>query len=87
MVDVRVKQIDLPPEVSESVYRRMNAVREKEARERRSQVRAQQNPDRVVQRQGTGTRKGQHEQADHGAALQDRGDADTEAHAANGGGG
>jgi len=37
MVDVRVKQIDLPPEVSESVYRRMNAVREKEARERRSQ--------------------------------------------------
>lgn len=37
VVDVRVKQIDLPPEVSESVYRRMNAVREKEARERRSQ--------------------------------------------------
>jgi membrane protease subunit HflC len=34
---VRVKQIDLPPEVSESVYRRMNAEREKEARERRSQ--------------------------------------------------
>jgi len=37
VVDVRVKQIDLPPEVSESVYRRMNAEREKEARERRSQ--------------------------------------------------
>jgi membrane protease subunit HflC len=37
MVDVRVKQIDLPPEVSESVFRRMNAVREKEARELRSQ--------------------------------------------------
>jgi membrane protease subunit HflC len=34
---VRVKQIDLPPEVSESVFRRMNAVREKEARELRSQ--------------------------------------------------
>jgi membrane protease subunit HflC len=37
IVDVRVKQIDLPPEVSESVYRRMNAEREKEAKERRSQ--------------------------------------------------
>jgi membrane protease subunit HflC len=37
VVDVRVKQIDLPPEVSESVYRRMNAEREKEANERRSQ--------------------------------------------------
>ena len=37
VVDVRVKQIDLPPDVSESVYRRMNAEREKEARERRSQ--------------------------------------------------
>lgn len=37
MVDIRVKQIDLPPDVSESVYRRMNAEREKEARERRSQ--------------------------------------------------
>ena len=29
--------IDLPPDVSESVYRRMNAEREKEAREHRSQ--------------------------------------------------
>lgn len=37
VVDVRVKQIDLPSDVSESVYRRMNAEREKEARERRSQ--------------------------------------------------
>lgn len=37
IVDVRVKQIDLPPDVSESVFRRMNAEREKEARERRSQ--------------------------------------------------
>ena len=37
IIDVRVKKIDLPPDVSESVYRRMNAEREKEARERRSQ--------------------------------------------------
>ena len=37
IVDVRVKKIDLPPDVSESVYRRMNAEREKEARERRAQ--------------------------------------------------
>ena len=37
VVDVRVKQIDLPPGVSDSVYRRMNAEREKEAREHRSQ--------------------------------------------------
>jgi membrane protease subunit HflC len=37
VVDVRVKKIDLPPDVSESVYRRMNAEREKEAREHRSQ--------------------------------------------------
>jgi len=37
LVDVRVKKIDLPPDVSESVYRRMNAEREKEAREHRSQ--------------------------------------------------
>lgn len=39
VVDVRVKQIDLPPDVSESVYRRMNAERDKEAREHRSQGR------------------------------------------------
>jgi len=37
VIDVRVKTIDLPPDVSESVYRRMNAEREKEARERRAQ--------------------------------------------------
>jgi membrane protease subunit HflC len=37
VVDVRVKQIDLPPDVSESVYRRMNSERDKEAREHRSQ--------------------------------------------------
>lgn len=37
VVDVRVKQIDLPPDVSDSVYQRMNAEREKEATERRSQ--------------------------------------------------
>jgi membrane protease subunit HflC len=39
VVDVRVKQIDLPPDVSDSVFRRMNAEREKEARELRSQGR------------------------------------------------
>ncbi|QFU74578.1 protease modulator HflC [Halioglobus maricola] len=37
LVDVRVKQIDLPRDVSESVYQRMNAEREKEAREHRAQ--------------------------------------------------
>ena len=37
VIDVRVKKIDLPPEGSESVYRRMNAEREKEARELRSE--------------------------------------------------
>lgn len=36
VVDVRVKRIDLPPEVSDAVYRRMQAEREKEARELRS---------------------------------------------------
>ena len=39
IVDVRVKKIDLPPDVSDSVFRRMNAEREKEARELRSQGR------------------------------------------------
>ncbi|MDZ7782983.1 MAG: protease modulator HflC [Halioglobus sp.] len=39
LIDVRVKRIDLPKEVSESVYRRMNAEREKEAREHRAQGR------------------------------------------------
>ena len=36
IVDVRVKRIDLPPEVSNAVLRRMKAEREKEARELRS---------------------------------------------------
>ena len=36
VVDVRVKRIDLPQEVSSQVYRRMSAEREKEARELRS---------------------------------------------------
>ena len=37
IVDVRVKQIDLPPEVSESVYGRMRAERERVARDLRAQ--------------------------------------------------
>ncbi|MDA7736970.1 protease modulator HflC [Porticoccus sp.] len=37
VVDVRIKGIDLPPEVSEQVYRRMKAEREKEARILRSE--------------------------------------------------
>lgn len=37
LVDVRVKRIDLPEDVSRDVYRRMTAEREKEARELRSQ--------------------------------------------------
>lgn len=36
IVDIRVKRIDLPPDVSESVYQRMRAEREREAREHRS---------------------------------------------------
>lgn len=36
VVDVRVKKIDLPPEVSQSVYERMNTEREIEAREHRA---------------------------------------------------
>ena len=36
VIDVRVKRIDLPQEVSGPVYRRMTAEREKEARELRS---------------------------------------------------
>lgn len=39
VVDVRVKKIDLPASVSDAVFRRMNAEREKEARELRSQGR------------------------------------------------
>ncbi|MCB1759477.1 MAG: protease modulator HflC [Gammaproteobacteria bacterium] len=37
ILDVRVKQIDLPPEVSESVYERMRAERERVARDLRAQ--------------------------------------------------
>ncbi len=36
IIDVRVKQIDLPPEVSESVYGRMRAERERVARDLRA---------------------------------------------------
>lgn len=36
LVDVRVKRIDLPEQVSQSVYNRMNSEREREAREHRS---------------------------------------------------
>lgn len=39
MVDIRVKQIDLPPAVSESVYNRMRTERQREAAEHRSQGR------------------------------------------------
>ncbi len=39
VVDVRVKQVDLPTDVSDAVYRRMNAERQKEAQEHRSQGR------------------------------------------------
>ncbi len=41
VVDVRVKRIDLPPEVSDAVFRRMKAEREKEARELRSKGKEQ----------------------------------------------
>ena len=37
IVDIRVKRIDLPPSVSGSVYQRMRAERQREAREHRSQ--------------------------------------------------
>jgi membrane protease subunit HflC len=37
IIDVRVKRIDLPPEVSESVYDRMRAERERVARDLRAQ--------------------------------------------------
>jgi len=41
IVDVRLKRIDLPPEVSESVYRRMEAERKSEANRLRSEGGAQ----------------------------------------------
>jgi membrane protease subunit HflC len=37
IVDIRVKRIDLPPEVSESVYQRMRAERERVAKDLRAQ--------------------------------------------------
>lgn len=37
VIDIRIKRIDLPPEVSSSVYQRMRAERERVAREFRSQ--------------------------------------------------
>jgi membrane protease subunit HflC len=36
VIDIRVKRIDLPPEVSQSVYNRMNTERDIEAREHRA---------------------------------------------------
>lgn len=41
LIDVRVKQIELPQEVSGSVYNRMTAEREREAREHRSKGKEQ----------------------------------------------
>ncbi|GAB3105108.1 protease modulator HflC [Aestuariicella hydrocarbonica] len=41
LVDVRVKRIDLPDQVSDSVYSRMNTERQREAREHRSKGREQ----------------------------------------------
>jgi membrane protease subunit HflC len=41
VLDVRVKKIDLPPEVSDAVYNRMSAEREKLAREYRSRGKEQ----------------------------------------------
>ncbi len=41
VIDIRVKRIDFPPEVSQSVFARMAADREKEAREYRAQGREQ----------------------------------------------
>jgi membrane protease subunit HflC len=37
ILDIRVKRIDLPPEVSHAVYERMNTERQREAREHRSE--------------------------------------------------
>jgi membrane protease subunit HflC len=55
VLDIRIKQIDLPPEVSESVYDRMRAERERVARDLRAQggeaaerIRAEADRQRVV---------------------------------------
>ena len=44
VVDVRIKQINLPVEVSSSIYQRMRAERTAVAREHRSQGREQADP-------------------------------------------
>ncbi len=41
LVDVRIKRIDLPPQVSEEVFNRMTTEREREAREHRSKGKEQ----------------------------------------------
>ena len=41
IIDVRIKQVELPPEVSNSVYERMRTEREREARELRSRGKEQ----------------------------------------------
>ena len=55
VIDVRVKKIDLPPEVSSTVYERMNSEREIEARQYRAEgeeqalaIRAKADRDAVV---------------------------------------
>ncbi len=55
IVDIRVKQVDLPQDVRQSVFDRMNTEREREAREHRSQgqelaegIRAAADRDKVV---------------------------------------
>jgi membrane protease subunit HflC len=55
ILDVRVKQIDLPPEVSDSVYQRMRAERERVARDLRAKgaeaaekIRANADRERIV---------------------------------------
>lgn len=54
VIDVRVKRIDLPDEVSEQVYRRMTAERDKEARDLRAKGNEQAEKIRAdADRQGT----------------------------------
>lgn len=57
VIDVRLKRIDLPEDVSESVYRRMEAERSRVAKELRSQGAEQAERIRAdADRQGTGIR-------------------------------
>ena len=44
IVDVRLKRVDFTPEISESVYRRMEAERKREAREERSKLGSRRKP-------------------------------------------